>query len=94
MPSQKAIDLENGGILLSFDAEKQIEKAEYISPIGWNSLAIQLYFRGGYNETFVSVYPEDADSSVPVKIWEIHYPSDIKTDEKYLATEPEKKDKK
>ena len=92
--TQKAIDLENGGILLSFDAEGQIENAEYISPIGWNSLAIQLYFRGGYNKAFVPVYPEDADSFVPVKIWEIHYPSDIKTDEKYLATEPEKKDKK
>ena len=92
--TQKAIDLENGGILLSFDAERQIEKAEYISPIGWNSLAIKLYFRGGHNEAFIRVYPEDADSSVPVKIWEIHYPPDIKTDEKYLATEPEKPDEK
>lgn len=92
--TQKAIDLENGGILLSFNAARQIENAEYISPIGWNSLAIQLYFRGGYNETFVPVYPGDADNSDPVRIWEIHYPSDIKTDEKYLATEPEKQDKK
>lgn len=91
--TQKAIDLENGGILLSFNAARQIEKVEYISPIGWNSLAIQLYFRGGYNEAFVPVYPEDADSSVPVRIWKIHYPSDIKADEKYLATEPEKQDK-
>ena len=92
--TQKAIDLDNGGILLSFNAARQIEKAEYISPIGWNSLAIKLYFRGAQSEAFISVYPEDADSSVPVKIWEIHYPSDIKTDEKYLATEPENSNEK
>ena len=92
--TQKAIDLDNGGILLSFNAARQIEKTEYISPIGWNSLAIKLYFRGAQSKAFIPVYPEDADSSVPVKIWEIHYPSDIKTDAKYLATEPEKQDKK
>ncbi len=89
MPTQKAIDLGNGGVLLSFDEESVIEKAEYIPPIGWNSLAIKLYFRGTHSQAFVPVYPEDVDSTVPVKIWEIHYLSNIKTDDKYLATEPE-----
>ena len=92
--TQKVIDLENGGVLFSFDKEKAIEKVEYIPPIGWNSLAIKLYFGDSHSEAFVPVYPENADSTVPVKIWEIHYPPDIKTDEKYLATEPEDIDEK
>ena len=93
-PTHKAVDLENGGVLLHFDKEKAIKSAEYISSIGWNSLVIKLYFRGVHSEAFVPVYPEDTDSTVPVKIWEIHYPSDIKTDEKYLATEPENANEK
>lgn len=86
---QRAIDLENGGVLISFDGEKTIRKAEYIPSIGWNSLAVKLYFRGTHSKAFAPVYPENVDNTVPVKIWEIRYPPDIKTDEKYLATEPE-----
>ncbi|RKU12979.1 hypothetical protein C6501_10060 [Candidatus Poribacteria bacterium] len=86
------IDLENGGILLYFDAKKQIQGAQYLLPVGWNSLAVKLYFRQAHSTAFVPVYPVDAAVNADVKIWEIHYPPDIKTDEKYLATEPEDTD--
>ena len=36
-------------------------------------------------------YPEDGDVTAEVKVWEIHYPLDIKSNPKYLATEPPKK---
>ncbi len=86
------VDLENGGVLLYFDAKKQIQKAQYLPPIGWNSLAIKLYFRQTHSKAFVPVYPADAAVNADVKIWAIQYPPDIKTDEKYIATEPEKSD--
>ena len=38
---------------------------------------------------FLPVYPKDNFSNADVKVWEIHYPPDIKPHPKYLATEPE-----
>ena len=86
------VDLENGGVLLYFDAKKQIQEAQYLPPVGWNSLAIKLYFRQAHSTAFVPVYPVKTDVNADVKICEIHYPPDIRTDEKYLATEPEDTD--
>ena len=42
------------------------------------------------SNAFVPVYPTDAFEESFVKVWEIHYPSDITANLKYLATEPEK----
>ena len=88
------VDLGNGGILLSFDAKKEIQNAQYLPPAGWNSLAVKLYFRQEHSSAFVPVYPVETAVNADVKIWEIHYPPNIKTYEKYLATEPEKPDEK
>lgn len=38
-------------------------------------------------ESFLPVYPTENFSEAPVKIWEIRYPLDIKSDPKYLATQ-------
>lgn len=88
MVSNNNPGVDNGGILLFFDSKKQTFKGHYISSKSWNSLAVRLFFRGESSETFVPVYPADRDVAAEVKVWEIRYPPDIKSDPKYLATEP------
>ncbi len=87
--SQESIGRENGGILLIFNEQKQFRRGYYVPPIGWKSLAVRLFFHGESPDVFVPVYPVDGNATADVKVWEIHYPSDIKPHPKYLATEPE-----
>ena len=84
---------ENGGILHLFDSKTQREVIHYLSPHSWNSLAVKLFFRNEHSEAFVHVYPEEDTASAKVKIWEIHYPSDIEENPKYLEKFPEKERK-
>lgn len=81
---------EYGGVVIIFDAYQQPSAVYYIPGIGWDSLAVRLYFRGDIPDLFVPVYPTDRDATADVKVWEIHYPPDIHPNPKYLATEPEK----
>lgn len=92
--SQISVDIEDGGLVLDFDTETRLNRAYYIPPLGWNSLAVKLFLRGEYSDTFVPVYPTDDRAAKDIKVWKIRYPTDIKTNEKYLATEPEAADKK
>lgn len=90
---QKTVVSENtempyGGTLLYFDKHQQLEKAYYLSTTCWNSLATRLFFRGEMPDVFVPIYPTSGDATAEVKVWEIHYPADIKANPKYLATEP------
>ena len=39
------------------------------------------------SSTFVPIYPTNNFAKALVKVWEIHYPSDIRSNPKYLATE-------
>ena len=80
---------EHGGVVIIFDVYQQLSAAYYIPRVGWDSLAVRLYFRGDIPDLFVPVYPTDRDASADVKVWEIHYPPDIQPRPKYLATEPE-----
>ncbi|RKU12611.1 hypothetical protein C6503_16940 [Candidatus Poribacteria bacterium] len=86
-PSLQTVDIENGGVVLDFDSKATLDKAYYIQSLGWNSLAVKLFLRGQHSEAFVRVYPTGNVTDAKVKVWEIRYPPDIKTDEKYLATE-------
>lgn len=88
--SQKLTGVEKGGILLMFNEQRQFHQGYYVPPIGWNSLAVQLFFHGEASDVFVPVYPVDGNATSDVKVWEIHYPPDIHPNPKYLATEPEK----
>ncbi|MDE0015685.1 MAG: hypothetical protein OXU51_05825 [Candidatus Poribacteria bacterium] len=89
--SQKLTGIETGGIILMFNEHRQFRQGFYVPPIGWNSLAVRLFFHGDASDVFVPVYPIDENASVSdVKVWEIHYPPDIQPHPKYLATEPEK----
>lgn len=92
--SQISVDIENGGLVLDFDSETHLNRAYYIPPLGWNSLAVKLFLRGEHTDIFVPVYPTDDSAAEDIKVWEIRYPPDIETDEKYLATEPETAEKK
>lgn len=44
------------------------------------------FLRGELSEAFLPIYPKVKFADAPVKVWELHYPSDIKTDVKYLKT--------
>ena len=82
----QAIALENGGVLLFFNTENQLYNAYYVPFIGWNSLAVKLFLRAEHSEAFVPIYPTHGEGPAPIKIWEIHYPPDIQTNDKYLET--------
>ena len=79
---------EHGGVFLYFDNREQLNNGYYISPNGWNFLAVRLFFRGVQSPHFVPVYPEKEFSTAKVKVWEIHYPPDIRAHPKYRATAP------
>ena len=79
----------HGGVILYYTKEGYLQKAKYLRTVGWNSLAIRLYFRGEMSDIFVPVYSTNGGDSAAFKIWEIHYPPDIQPNPKYLATEPE-----
>ncbi len=91
--SQISVDIGNGGLVLDFDAETRVRRAYYIPLLGWNSLAVKLFLRGEHSDIFVPVYPTDDSAAKDIKVWEIHYPADIETNKKYLATEPMVADK-
>ena len=78
---------ETGGIVLFLNKHKRFRVGYYVPPIGWNSLAVRLFLRGESSEIFVPVYPEDGNATAEVKVWEIHYPPDIKSNPKYIETE-------
>lgn len=79
------MDFENGGVILYLDPENNLQRAYYIPPIGWNSLPFKL-LRGEHSEAFLPVYPRNEDAGRDVKVWEIHYPTNIEANEKYRTT--------
>ena len=46
----------------------------------------EVFLQGEWSEAFVPVYPTEGFEAASAKVWEIHYPPDIKTDLKYLKT--------
>ena len=82
----------NGGILHFFDQKTHQEAIHYLSPQRWNSLAIKLFFRNQHSDAFLQVYPQKQTADAKFKIWEIHYPPDIKENTKYLQKSRQNKD--
>ncbi len=79
----------HGGVILYYDDNMHLSSAYYMPSIGWQSLSVRLYFLEDLPDIFVPIYSANGDDIASVKVWEIHYPPDIKTDEKYLTTQPE-----
>lgn len=75
-----------GGIILYFDESYQFQKGYYVPPIAWDNFTIRLFLRGIPSDAFKPVYEVQETAETDVKVWEIHYPPDIKTDLKYLKT--------
>ena len=76
-----------GGILLYFDESHKFQKGYYVPPIAWETFAIRLFLRGVPSDALKPVYEtQKAGDPTAVKVWEIHYPTDIQTDPKYLRT--------
>lgn len=46
------------------------------------------FLRGQLSDAFLPIYPKDFFDDSGIKLWKIQYPSDIKKNSKYLATEP------
>ena len=80
-----------GGVLCVYTKHHEyltLETASYISSLSWNSLSVKLFMRNKYSEAFVQVYPIDKEDNDNIKVYEIHYPPDIKKNQKYLETQP------
>ncbi|MCG9134508.1 hypothetical protein J5I95_22825 [Candidatus Poribacteria bacterium] len=86
-------DNSHGGVILYYDDNMHLSNAYYTPSIGWQSLSVRLYFFHDLPDIFVPIYSAKGDDIASVKVWEIHYPLDIKTDEKYLVTQPKMTDK-
>jgi len=86
--SQNQIELKTGGIVLFLSEQQQLQNGYYIPQIGWNSLAVRLFFRGESPSVFAPVYPANSNVTAEVKVWEIRYPPEITTHPKFLATDP------
>ena len=95
--SPNTVDDQNGGVVLYLDSRRHLQKAYFLPHIGWNSLIVRLYIRGEPSEAFEPIYTqrENIRNQKEVrfdftKIWKIRYPSNIKKNPIYLATEPRK----
>lgn len=75
-----------GGILLYFDEHQKFQRCYYVPPVAWDNVAIRLFLRGITSDAFKSVYETQKTGETNVKVWEIHYPPDIKPHLKYLKT--------
>ena len=89
--STQKVENQLGGVVLYFDKDQRLEKAYYIPASGWNSLAIRLYFLGDLSNIYIPIYPTDGNTTADVKVWAIRYPSNIKENLKYIATEHKNK---
>ncbi len=78
-----------GSVILSYNDDGTLEQTYHIPTIGWQSLAIRLYFLGDLSNIFVPIYPTNGDDTSSIKVWRIHYPPDIEKDAKYLTTQRE-----
>lgn len=74
------------------NATSESEALEYLKTHGATHLMLtkkdprRSFLRGDLSDAFRPVSPKTDFDGAPVKVWEIHYPPDIKTNPKYLLT--------
>ncbi len=77
------------------DATDVREALEFLKTHGATHLMLtqrqppEVFLQGELSDAFVPVYPMDDFTEADVKVWQIHYPPDIQSNPKYLATEPD-----
>ena len=70
----------------------EIEALEYLKTHGATHLMItkkashNSFLHGQLSDAFLPIYPKKDFDDAPVKVWKLHYPSDIKTDVTHLET--------
>lgn len=84
--SENQVGSKTGGIILYFDELQQYQKGYYIPPVAWDNFAIRLFLRGIPSKAFQSVFVSEDTHATDVKVWEIHYPPNIRPHRKYLLT--------
>ena len=74
------------------NATSENEVLEYLKPHGATHIMLtgkdpsRSFLQGDLSDAFLPVYPKKNFDDGPIKVWELHYPPDIKTDPKYLET--------
>ncbi len=74
------------------NATSEREALEYLKIHGATHLMLtgkdpkDSFLRGELSEAFLPIYPKQNFADAIVKVWELHYPSDIQPDVKYLKT--------
>ena len=74
------------------NATSENEALEYLKTHGATHLMLtkkapsRSFLHGDLSDAFLPIYPKKDFDDAPVKIWKLHYPSNIKTDVKYLKT--------
>lgn len=84
--SKNTVGVKTGGVIIYFDEHQKFQKGYYVPPIAWNQFATRLFLRGISSSAFLPVYTKGKKGETDVKIWEIHYPTDIQPNPKYLKT--------
>ena len=74
------------------NATSESEALEYLKTHGATHLMLtgkdpsRSFLHGELSDAFLPVYPKQDFNDASIKVWELHYPSDIKTDLKHLKT--------
>lgn len=74
------------------NATSENEVLEYLKTHGATHIMLtgkdpsHSFLHGDLSDAFLPVYPKKDFDNTPIKVWELHYPSDIKTDLNYLKT--------
>ena len=74
------------------NATSENEVLEYLKTHGATHIMLtgkapsRSFLHGDLSDAFLPVYPKKNFDDGPIKVWELHYPPDIKTDPKYLKT--------
>ena len=76
----------------SHNAASESEALEYLKTHGATHIMLtgkdpnRSFLHGELSDAFLPVYPKQGFNNAAIKVWELHYPSNIKTDLKYLKT--------
>ena len=74
------------------NATSEIKALEYLKTHGATHLMLtkkdpkDSFLHGDLSDAFLPIYPKKDFDDASVKVWKLHYPSEVKTDIKYLKT--------
>lgn len=78
-----------GYVILYYDYKDTLIKAFHVSSTNGLPFAVRLFYLDDMPNIFIPVYPTNKKDIAAVKVWKIHYPTNIEINDKYLRTKPE-----